>query len=57
MQTLKITVLAGTLVAFAVPALAGPGGCGSADHKTAQTQKPTTTATAPITPKPSGTGG
>ena len=53
MRTLKITVLAGALVAFAAPALACSGGYG----KTAQTEKPTTTATAPMTPKPSGSGG
>lgn len=57
MRKLSTAVAAITLVAFAAPAFAGSG-CSGYDSKTVQSSdQPVSTATAPITPKPSGDGG
>lgn len=55
MRILKTIAAAAVVVAFATPAFAD---CTGASHdKTAQTSKPTTTAEAPQTPRPTGDGG
>ena len=58
-MTRKLTavIVAATIVGFATPVLAGGGCGGSAHQKSAQTSKPTSTAEAPSTSRPSDEGG
>ena len=57
MRKLTMVIVAATIAGFATPVLAGSGCGGSAHDKSAQTSKPTSTAEAPSTPRPSDEGG